>query len=382
MISADTLLAGLTDLGVSAVAGVPCSYLTPFINRVISDPGVSYLSVTQEGEAVAVAAGAWLAGGLGCAITQNSGLGNMTNPLTSLMYPARIPAVVIATWRGRPGEPDEPQHELMGRITPDLFRLCDLEWALVPGSAEQVRAALETCRDSLERRSLPYGFILAKGTVADEPLDEAPPAPGTPTLTRYEPSGGPPTRVEALERLLKDLPPTAAVVSTTGKCSRELYTLDDREQHFYMVGAMGSAATVGLGAALHTQRPVVVVDGDGAALMRLGSLATLGVHGPPNLVHIVLDNGVHDSTGGQRTLSAAVDLPAVAAACGYAQVHACRSVDDLSVAVLDSLPGRGPAFVHLPIRPGSAAGLGRPKVSPAEVARRFRSFVMADLGGG
>jgi len=382
MISAHALVAGLTELGVTAVAGVPCSYLTPLINRVISDRGVSYLSVTQEGEAVAVAAGSWLAGGLGCAITQNSGLGNMTNPLTSLMSPARIPAVVIATWRGRPGDKDEPQHELMGRITPGLFRLCELDWGLVPASAGQLPAALADCRASLARRSLPYGFILARDTVADEPLDEPPPASRTAAMRRYAPSGEPPARAEALERLLKDLPATAAVVSTTGKCSRELYTLDDRDQHFYMVGAMGSAAAVGLGVARHTQRPVVVVDGDGAALMRLGSLATLGAHAPANLTHVVLDNGVHDSTGGQRTLSAAVDLPAVAAACGYARVHACGSVADLSAALRDGLSGHGPTFLHLPIRPGSIARLGRPKVSPADVARRFRSFVTSGPGSG
>jgi phosphonopyruvate decarboxylase len=140
---------------------------------------------------------------------------------------------------------------------------------------------------------------------------------------------------------------------------------------------MGSAATVGLGVALHTSRPVVVLDGDGAALMRLGSLATVAAHGSTGLTHVVLDNGAHDSTGGQRTLSASADLAAVAAACGYAQVHACSEVDDLAVALQRSLAGPGPSFIHLPIRPGSMSGLGRPRVTPVEVARRFRAFATA-----
>ncbi|MDT0457038.1 phosphonopyruvate decarboxylase [Streptomyces sp. DSM 41527] len=377
MISASDMLAGLTGLGVTTVAGVPCSYLTPLINRVISDRATRYLTVTQEGEAAAVAAGSWLGGGLGCAITQNSGLGNMTNPLTSLLHPARIPAVVISTWRGRPGEKDEPQHHLMGRVTGDLFGLCDMEWSLLPDTPDALRGEFDVCREALARRELPYGFLLPQGVIADEPLDEEAPRSRAGRLVRHArtgPSDAAPTRVAALERLLAELPPAAAVVSTTGKTSRELYTLDDRDQHFYMVGAMGSAATVGLGVALHTPRPVVVVDGDGSALMRLGSLATVAAHAPGNLVHLILDNGVHDSTGGQRTLSSAVDLPAVAAACGYRAVHACGSLDDLTTALAGALATDGPTLIHLPIRPGSLAALGRPKVQPHEVARRFREF--------
>ncbi|EFL30520.1 phosphonopyruvate decarboxylase [Streptomyces viridochromogenes DSM 40736] len=384
MIGAADLVAGLTGLGVTTVAGVPCSYLTPLINRVISDPATRYLTVTQEGEAAAVAAGAWLGGGLGCAITQNSGLGNMTNPLTSLLHPARIPAVVITTWRGRPGEKDEPQHHLMGRITGDLLDLCDMEWSLIPDTTDELHTAFAACRASLAHRELPYGFLLPQGVVADEPLNETAPRSATGQVVRYARPGrsaARPTRIAALERLLAELPRDAAVVSTTGKSSRELYTLDDRDQHFYMVGAMGSAATVGLGVALHTPRPVVVVDGDGSVLMRLGSLATVGAHAPGNLVHLVLDNGVHDSTGGQRTLSSAVDLPAVAAACGYRAVHACTSLDDLSDALATALATDGPTLVHLAIRPGSLDGLGRPKVTPAEVARRFRAFVTTPPAG-
>jgi phosphonopyruvate decarboxylase len=222
---------------------------------------------------------------------------------------------------------------------------------------------------------LPYTIVVPKGVVADETLVEPALARRGCVVVRHGVTDDRPSRSEVLEALLASAPPEAAIVSTTGWTSRELYTLDDREQHFYLVGAMGSAIAVGLGVSLHSPRPTIVVDGDGALLMRMGSLATVGAHGGANLVHLVLDNGVHDSTGGQRTLSSIVDVPAAAAACGYGQVHTCATGDDLSDALRSALAGQGPSLIYLPIRPGSLSNLGRPKVTPAEVARRFRSFV-------
>ncbi|MEU8231223.1 phosphonopyruvate decarboxylase [Actinoplanes sp. NPDC048967] len=379
MIDAGGLMAELIAGGVTTVTGVPCSYLTPVINRAISDPRVRYLAATHEGEAAAIAAGAWLGGGLGCAIGQNSGLGNMVNPLTSLSYPAQIPLLAMVTWRGEPGRPDEPQHELMGRITGSLLDLMEIPWGLLPAAPAELPRALHSAWQFLRDKQLPYAVVLPAGRVMDEPLHEAAPTAREPRLVSY-PDAPAPTRWAALESLVTELPDDAAVVSTTGKTSRELYTIADRPQHFYLVGAMGSAVSVGLGVALHTPRPVVVIDGDGALLMRMGSLATTATHGPENLVHIVLDNGVHDSTGGQRTLSAAVDVAAVAAACGYAQVHRCHGLADLTEALHSALNGPGPSFIHLPIEPGSHSPLGRPRVTPSEVARRFRAFVGEPVG--
>jgi phosphonopyruvate decarboxylase len=376
MITAQFLLGELFNRGVSDVTGVPCSYLTPLINRVASDSIVGYLPATQEGEAVAVAAGCWLAGVGACVIAQNSGLGNMLNPLTSLNYPSRIPVPLIVTWRGKPGQPDEPQHELMGAITPELLGLIGVGHALLPAEQGGVRRCLDAGWAVMDRYRLPFAFILPKGVVAPERLDEPARGPGCLShITRY--GSGPPahTRIEALEHLLGVLPESAAVVSTTGKTSRELYTLADRPQHFYLVGAMGSASAIGLGVARHTGRPVVVIDGDGAALMRLGTLATIGAHPAPNLTHVLLDNQVHDSTGGQRSLAMQVDLPTVAAACGYAQVHDCNHLVDFADALKAALAGGGPAFVYLRIRPGSISDLGRPDIHPSDVAQRFRAFV-------
>ncbi|MFE9576358.1 phosphonopyruvate decarboxylase [Nocardia sp. NPDC006044] len=376
VIDADDLLGGLIARGVVDVVGVPCSYLTPIINRVASGSAAGYLPVTHEGEAVAIAAGCWLAGTTACVMGQNSGLGNMVNPLTSLTYPGRIPVPLIISWRGEPGRPDEPQHELMGAIMPGLLELMRVGHAVIPAEPAAVDACLTGGWAEMDREQQPFAFILRDGVMAAQKLEE-PSLPGaaTPAVSRSPKSRTAPTRSAALESLIGSLDDSAAVVSTTGKASRELYTIADRPQHFYLVGAMGSASAVGLGVARHARRTVVVIDGDGAALMRLGTLATVGAHGGPNLIHVLLDNGVHDSTGGQQSLAAQVDFPAVARACGYTRVYDCADLAEFTEAIKVAQVESGPTFVYLAIRPGSIAGLGRPAVSPAEVARRFRDFV-------
>lgn len=379
MIDADELLGGFVARGVADVVGVPCSFLTPMINRAASGSVAGYLPVTHEGEAVAVAAGCWLAGATACVLAQNSGLGNMVNPLTSLTHPSRIPVPLLVSWRGEPGRPDEPQHELMGAITAGLLDLLQVGHAVLPADAAGLDACLSTGWAAMGSEQRPFAFILRDGTVAAEPLAEPPlPSPVLPTVTRSRAERAAPTRMAALEALVGALPDAAAVLSTTGKTSRELYTLADRPQHFYLVGAMGSASAVGLGVARHTRRPVVVLDGDGAALMRLGTFATVGAHGTGNLIHVLLDNGVHDSTGGQQTLAAQVDFPALARACGYARVFDCADLAEFTDAVKAAQLEPGPALLYLRIRPGSVERLGRPAVGPSDVARRFKAFVTGD----
>jgi phosphonopyruvate decarboxylase len=181
--------------------------------------------------------------------------------------------------------------------------------------------------------------------------------------------------VAALERFLALVTPDAAVVATTGKCGRELYTLADRPQHLYQVGSMGCASAMGLGVALHTPRPVVVLDGDGAALMKMGNLATIGSRAPANLVHVILDNGAHDSTGGQATVSPNVDFAAIALASGYAAGASADSLAGFEQALTATREAPGPHLIHVRIAPGSLARLGRPTIKPPEVARRFRRFL-------
>lgn len=375
-ISADAFLDAARARGVDFYTGVPCSFLTPLINRVISDKRIRYVGAASEGEAVAIAAGAWLAGRETAVMCQNSGLGNTVNPLTSLNYPFRIPTLLIVTWRGQPGLKDEPQHELMGRITQRLLETMEIRHAPFPRTETAVAPALEEALAHMRATDLPFAFVMEKDAVRDDGLDQTTPAPrpvGASSDLRR--NGIRPIRSTILARFLEIVPADAAVVATTGKCGRELFTLADRDQHLYQVGSMGGASAMGLGLALNTKRPVVVLDGDGAALMKMGNLATIGAYAPKNLIHIVLDNGTHDSTGGQATVSPSVDFASAALACGYAAAARCDDEAGFEQAFRTALAAQGPALIHARIAPGSMEKLGRPTVAPKDVARRFRAFV-------
>lgn len=375
MIEADAFLDAAEARGTGFYTGVPCSYLTPLINRVASRRGTPYVGAASEGEALAIAAGAWL-GGLGTAVLcQNSGLGNAVNPLTSLNHPFRIPTLLVVTWRGEPGCKDEPQHTLMGRITQDLLRTIEVPQGVFPQTEAEIGPGLDAAASAMAE-GRPYAMVMHEGSVRENGLDEPArilPKPGRSTDLLAH--GMRPSRTSLLERLLALLPPDVAVVATTGKCGRELFTLADREQHLYQVGSMGCASGMGLGVALATKGRVVVLDGDGAALMKMGTLATIGAQQPGGLIHVLLDNGVHDSTGGQATVSPGVDFCAVALACGYRAAWACDDAPGFEAALRAALGGAGPVLVHARIRPGSMASLGRPTVAPHEVAQRFRAFL-------
>jgi phosphonopyruvate decarboxylase len=376
MISARDFLTEAGRAGFDFYAGVPCSFLTPLINGVLSDRSLNYVGAASEGEAVAIAAGAWLAGRNTVVMCQNSGLGNAVNPLTSLNAPFRIPTLFITTWRGEPGLNDEPQHELMGQITQDLLSLIRVPPGSFPSEPQLLAQAFAQAVAAMDESALPVAWVMRKGDVEDSPLDQAPFTPRPQgRRDRLEAGGARPARAEALELFLARVDPQAAVVATTGKCGRELFTLADREQHLYQVGSMGGASGMGLGLALNTTRPVVVLDGDGAALMKLGTFATIGAYAPLNLTHVLLDNGVHDSTGGQATVSPGVDFAAVALACGYRYAASADSLEGFSEALDRANQAGGPALIHLRIAPGSMEKLGRPTVAPADVARRFKAFV-------
>ena len=377
MITAAQFIDAARARGFDFYTGVPCSFLTPLINGVLSDRELAYVGAASEGEAVAIAAGAWLAGRRTVVMCQNSGLGNAVNPLTSLNHPFRIPTLFVTTWRGQPGLKDEPQHELMGEITHDLLRLMRLPVVEdVSPDAAALGPAFDRALGAMEETGLPAAWVLPKGVVEDTPLDPAPLPPRPAGRRARHEAGGPrPSREAALGRVLELVDDRTAVVATTGKCGRELFTLHDRDQHLYQVGSMGGASGMALGVALNTGKPVLVLDGDGAALMKLGALATIGAYAPHNLIHLVLDNGVHDSTGGQATVSASVDFAGVALACGYAYAASADDLDGLACAWAEAKAAGGPALVHLRIAPGSMAVLGRPTVKPVDVARRFKAFL-------
>lgn len=376
MISADDFILPAYERGYDFYTGVPCSFLSPFINRAISSDKTDYVGAASEGEAVAIAAGAWLAGRKTVVMCQNSGLGNCVNPITSLNYPFRIPTLLITTWRGQPGVTDEPQHELMGNITRSLMELMQVRSMTFPQGVEEVADALAAAEKVIAENNLPFGFIMEKGSVRPEALEQAP-AAANPQGRYQDFSGGKieATRYQTLEKVVEIVSDETAIIATTGKCGRELFTIADRPQHIYQVGSMGGASGMGLGLALNTDKPVVVLDGDGAALMKMGSLATIGAYQPSNLTHIILDNGVHDSTGGQATVSPHIDFAQIARACGYRFSATSDTLAGFGEALIAATEAQGPALIHAKIKTGSLDNLGRPTISPPEVARRFQSFV-------
>nr|AGZ94236.1 phosphonopyruvate decarboxylase [Kitasatospora sp. NRRL F-6133] len=353
--------------GLGPYFGVPCSFLGPMISVLQADHPEEYLAAANEGEAVAVASGAHLAGRRPVVIMQNSGLGNAVNPLTSLCHTLRIPVLLLVTWRGEPGHPDEPQHRLMGALTRDLLTAMGVRHEIFPSDPAELAPALERARRHMDEEGLPFAFVVPKGALR----------PFRPGAAAPAPAAGLMLRAEAIAHIVAEAGPDALLVATTGKTARELENDWDRSGNLYVVGSMGCASSIGLGVALGApRRKVVVLDGDGAALMRLEAMATIGHRAPGNLVHVVLDNEAYESTGGQPTASAGIDFGAIAAACGYRSRSDVRGAEPLrrAVARIDSQPG--PHFVRVRIRPGSDPALGRPSLTPPEARARF----MAEVG--
>ncbi|MGQ0383175.1 MAG: phosphonopyruvate decarboxylase [Gammaproteobacteria bacterium] len=374
MIEARAFIAAAGARGIGLYTGVPCSYLTPFINDVIGSASLRYVPAANEGDAVAIAAGSALAGRIAVAMFQNSGLGNAVSPLTSLTHTFRIPALLIVTWRGEPGgAADEPQHALMGAITPRMLELMEIPWATFPSRQDDIGPALDAAFAHFRAERRPYALVMQKGSVADAALGAAAPVPAPlPAATRAKP-GARHTRREMLAAI-RGAASGDVLIATTGYTGRELHALGDAPNQLYMVGSMGCALSLALGIALACPgRRVIAIDGDGAALMRLGALSTVGLVRPANLLHVLLDNGLHESTGGQATASPAVDFCALAAGSGYPSVAAVGDAAALAAAVADRTAG--PRFIHAPILPGVPDRLPRPTVTPPEVAARLSAWL-------
>lgn len=382
MIDARDFVEAARERGFEWYAGVPCSFLTPFINYVLQDQSLHYVSMANEGDAVALIAGVTLAGKRGVSMMQNSGLGNAVSPLTSLTWTFRLPQLLIVTWRAEPGVADEPQHALMGPITPKMLETMEIPWELFPSGTEAIGPALDRAAAHMDTTGRPYALVMQKGTVAPYALRAGAGLSGlseeglgraAAVLSPQELSpGSRATRQEVLREVIRHTPASStAVLATTGFCGRELYAVQDRPNQLYMVGSMGCVVPLALGLAL--ARPdlqVVALDGDGAALMRMGAFTTVGAYGPPNLLHLLLDNGVHDSTGGQATVSSRVSLADIAAACGYREAVETDNLASVGP-WLRQAAGTGPRFMRLLTRPGSPDGLPRPSVTPVDVKTRL-----------
>lgn len=377
MIQATEFIAAARARGFGLYTGVPCSYLTPFINHAIGSAELRYVGAANEGDAVAIAAGSAIGSLPAVAMFQNSGLGNAVSPLTSLTHTFRIPILLIVTWRGEPGgAPDEPQHELMGAITPAMLEQMQIPWALFPSESGAIGPTLDRALAHFAQESRPFALVMQKGSVAETALVRGP-APAMPATAAWvaRPQASH-ARRDMLAAIQAATGERDILIATTGYTGRELFALGDRANQLYMVGSMGCAISLALGLAIaRPDHRVIAIDGDGAALMRLGAMTTAGFEKPPNLLHVLLDNGLHESTGGQATVSPGMDFCALAAAAGYPSVAA--TPDPAALGAMIAQRDAGLAFIHVPILPGVSARLPRPTMAPAAVAARLRTALMA-----
>ena len=358
---------------VTLFTGVPDSLLKEFNAAIADSPGnIRHIVAPNEGNAVGVAAGHYLATGrLALVYMQNSGLGNAVNPLASLASPTvhGIPMLLMVGWRGEPDVSDAPQHALQGRITPEILRSIGLPVHQLTPETSDWGAVISAAVDDAKRNNGPAALLVSKGTFYDyarkAPVEETPPI-----------------RPDAMAVLLDHIDPDTLVVATTGYTSRELATLRESRGEegldFLTVGSMGHASSIALGAALaNPGRRVVCLDGDGAYAMHMGAVAMIGQQAPPNLGHILFDNGVHESVGSQPSALVGSDPAAVALACGYVAARTCANLGDFEEALLEMGTVNGPWLLHMKVGVGTLPGLERPSDFVARV-RRLRE----QLGAG
>lgn len=378
MIDSVEVVSCLSEYSFDPYLAVPCTLLKPLLSALHGRGSGAFFAAPNEGEAIAIAAGARLAGRNPVVLCQNSGIGNMMNPLTSLIHTFCLPLLLIVSWRGEPGSPDEPQHGLMGQITQQSLSLLGVHNSLFPATSERMRTGLATAVEYMKMNSLPFAFVLSRqimGTIdeADEPSSMS---PALGELTQCSPGSPGMTRRQAIDTVMSYVAGNDLVLATTGFTARELFTGFDRPGNFYVLGSMGCASTIGLGIAhYYNAGKVIVLDGDGAALMRLQGLAAIGHYRCSGLIHIVLDNASYDSTGGQATISRTVRFAQVAQACGYAYSATLSLDEDLRRVMHHCLNTAGPHFIHVQLVSGGERETGRPSLTPIQIRDRFVDFI-------
>ncbi len=350
--SAKTFTDGLLEMGFDHFITVPCSYFGPLLIELQQRDGVDYQVASVEAEAVAMAAGVVLGGGTPLVMIQNSGLGNCVNPIASLLDPFGIPVVFLISHRGL--VKDAPQHAMMGRVTYPLLELLSVPVTELPDEEVDALEAMKNALDAATQNCCSQALVLSGKPFAAESCEPAV------NLDR-------PSRLEAMRALREAIHEEMLVVASTGMVSRDLHTAGDRAGNFYMVGSMGLASSIALGLAGTTHKTVLVIDGDGSCLMRLGAFPTIGRYAPPNLLHVVLDNGTHSSTGGQATAAGNVDFPALALSCGYRSAATLEGMDQLKNDVASFVKGQGPRLLHVRIKSGNES-------DPPRVERTLRQI--------
>lgn len=364
----------LTEYGFTFFSGVPCSFLKDLINYAINH--CEYIIANNEGDAVAICAGAYLGGKKPVFLCQNSGLTNAVSPLTSLNQIFKIPVLGFVSLRGEIGLPDEPQHELMGEITTSMLELMKVRWEFLSNNYDQAVIQLQNANSFIEKGDS-FFFVVKKGTFSEEKLLTQVPLSSSNRLragkTRADSL---PNREAVLDCINKTKDRDTLIFATTGKTGRELYEIEDAPNNFYMVGSMGCVSPLALGLALtRKDKKVIAIDGDGSVLMRLETLTTNAYYSPPNMLHIIIDNNSYDSTGGQLTISHNVDFTGLAIAAGYTDVFYIHDLDELEQRIENWKHNLGLTLLYIKIAKGSKENLGRPKIKPFEVKDRIIRFI-------
>lgn len=372
MISPQFFIEKLKANHIDFFAGVPDSLLKNMCAYITDHFDASHnIIAANEGAAVGLAAGHYLATGQpACVYMQNSGEGNAINPLASLtdedVY--NIPLLLIIGWRGKPGVHDEPQHVKQGKVTTELLNVMEINYEVLSKEEDKAAKQIEKAVEALRNKEV-YALVIEKDTFEEY------------KLINIETNDLSLCREEAIQTVAAKLGEKDCIVSTTGMISRELFEYraalnQSHERDFLTVGSMGHASQIALGIALEQpNRRVWCFDGDGATIMHMGSLAIVASKAPKNYVHVVFNNGAHDSVGGQPTVGLKIDLPAVAKAVGYATVCSVDNNADLET-VLDKVKdSRGPVFLEVKIKKGNRKDLGRPTTTPIQNKEALMKFL-------
>lgn len=373
MISPRFFINKLGALGINFFAGVPDSLLKNICAYISDNMDTKHnIIAANEGGAIGLAAGYHLATGMiGCVYMQNSGEGNIINPLVSLtdkeVY--NIPVLLLIGWRGRPGVSDEPQHIKQGKITTGLLNTLGINFDVLSREEDKAAKQIEKAVSVMKATNEVYALVIEKDT-----FDAY-------TLQNVEKNDLAMTREEAIQAVAAIADVKDVVVGTTGMISRELFEYregvgDSHERDFLTVGAMGHASQIALGIAMEKpERTVWCFDGDGASIMHMGSMAIVASKAPKNYVHVVFNNGAHDSVGGQPTVGLKINLSAVARAVGYKDAI---SIDNKNVLV-EALKGvkttEGPIFLEIKVKKGNRKDLGRPTTTPIQNKEALMAFL-------
>lgn len=371
MIRPEFFIEALREKGIDCFAGVPdsllkniCAYITDHFDAAHN------IIAANEGAAVGLAAGHYLATGQpACVYMQNSGEGNIINPLASLtdqeVY--NIPVLLLIGWRGRPDVHDEPQHVKQGKVTTGLLNVMGVNYEVLSKEEEKAAKQIEKAAKALANKEV-FALVIEKDTFEDYKLQNV----EVNDLTM--------SREEAIQTVAAALGEKDCIVSTTGMISRELFEYraamnQGHERDFLTVGSMGHASQIALGIALaQPERGVWCFDGDGAAIMHMGSMAIVANKAPKNYVHVVFNNGAHDSVGGQPTVGLKIDLPAVAKAVGYKATISVDSKEEL-VKQLSNVKADGPILLEIKVKKGNRKDLGRPTTTPIQNKEALMDFL-------